>query len=505
MNDASALREWGELLRACPKPRDIARCLARAVHGMSMGEACSAGVFLFDVGREYLLLEGCHPDVSEAMEVPAVPAWELDDPLAYSVHSGAACRVESELYAVLPPSLELLAAGRGEQFRSACAEPLIAPGGEIIGGVVAAFQETGAAVCDHVRMLLDYGSALLETRILQTRQSSMLSGIREDFARLEREARQARRRPESVILGQSDAMEAVRSMVLNVADSDAPVLITGETGTGKEVVATAIHNASPRCNAPFVQINCAALPANLLESELFGHRRGAFSGADSDHPGLLRSANGGTILLDEIGEMPPEVQSKLLRVLQEHTVRPVGDVRSLAVNIRFLAATNLDMDQAVERGIFRRDLFHRLALVHLKLPPLRERPGDLPVLARHHLAELAIRYQRPGLSIAPEVWPALSALSYRGNVREFFSMLERAVIMTDKDTLVLSAGDLLENESVRKHGVLSLADLVRSYEASVILEVMKFYGNKTRDAARALGVPIRTLNHKLSRIGGSAD
>ena len=505
MSAAAALREWGERLRACPTPSGIASCLAQAVLGLSLGEACAAGVFLFDVGREALILEGCHPDVSGAADVPAVPAWELEDPLAYSVHSGAACRVEPELYAALPPSLELLGAGRCGQLRSACAEPLIAPGGDALGGVVMAFGVSGGVVSDHVRMLLDYGSALLETRILQTRQKSMLSGFREDFARLEREARQARQRPESVILGQSDAMEIIRSMVLNVAGSDAPVLITGETGTGKEIVATAIHNASSRSNAPFVQINCAALPANLLESELFGHRRGAFSGADSDHPGLLRSANGGTILLDEIGEMPPEVQSKLLRVLQEHTVRPVGDVRSLAVNIRFLAATNLDMDQAVERGAFRRDLFHRLALVHLKLPPLRERPGDLPVLARHHLAELAVRYQRPGLSIAPETWPALSALPYRGNVREFFSMLERAVIMTDKEKTVLGAGDLFENEAVRKHGVLNLADLVKSYEASVILEVMKFYGNKTRDAARALGVPIRTLNHKLSRIGGIAD
>lgn len=503
MNDAAALREWGERLRACPNPCDIARCMAQAMQDMSMGDACAVGVYLFDVGRESLLLEGCHPDVPKAKEVSAVPAWELEDPLAYSVHSGAACRVESERYAVLPPSLKLLGAGREEQLRSACAQPLIAPGGEVIGGVVVAFRGMGGVLPDHVGMLLDYGSALLETRMLQVRQSSMLNGFREDFERLEREASQARQRPESAILGQSDAMGVVRSMVLNVAGSDAPVLITGETGTGKEIVATAIHKASPRCNAPFVQINCAALPANLLESELFGHRKGAFSGADSDHPGLLRSANGGTILLDEIGEMPPEVQSKLLRVLQEHTVRPVGDVRSLAVNIRFLAATNLDMDQAVERGIFRRDLFHRLALIHLKLPPLRERPGDLPVLARHHLAELAVRYQRPGLSIAPEVWPALSALPYRGNVREFFSMLERAVIMTDKETNVLSARDLLENESVRKHGALNLADLVKSYEASVILEVMKFYGNKTRDAARALGVPIRTLNHKLSRIGGS--
>ena len=499
MTEVLALKEWSERLRACVTPAQAARCLASAVAALIGARACVVGVFLFDQGREALLLEGRHPgDASAAAELTVISAWELDDPLAFSVHGGKSCRVDLRVHAEFPPSIKQLCSDIAGQIYSAAVEPLVAPGDVVLGGVVMASRSSLGIIPDHVRVVLDYAAAVLDGVMLRGRHHFIVTGLKEDCVRLEREARDARLRPENSILGQSESMEAIRSMVASIAASDVPVLITGETGTGKEVVATAIHNCSARRQGPFVQINCAALPSNLLESELFGHRKGAFSGAKADHPGLLRSANGGTVLLDEIGEMPPEVQSKFLRVLQEHTVRPVGDVRSHAVNIRVLAATNMDMDVAVEQGDFRRDLYHRLALFHLKLPPLRERPGDLPVLARHHLARLAERYRRPGLSIAPEAWEALRSLQYRGNVREFFSMLERAVIMTDGP--ILLARDILDEEPGCRCGFMTLSDLVRAYEASVILEVMKFYGHKTRDAAKALGVPLRTLNHKLNRI-----
>ena len=499
MTDVLALKEWGERLRGCSRPAEVARCLASAVAALTETRACAVGVFLFDQGRQSLLLAGCHPcDAGAFSELPAIPAWELDDPLAFSVHCGKACRVDSELYAGLPPSLEQLCADIEGHIRCAVVEPLTAPGNVVLGGVVLAFRNRRDTLADHVRIVLDYAAAVLDAVMLKGRHHSIVNGLSEDCVRLEREVKEARQRPENSILGQSEAMEQIRSMVVNISASDVPVLITGETGTGKEVVATAIHNASSRRQSSFVQINCAALPSNLLESELFGHCKGAFSGAKTDHPGLLRIASGGTVLLDEIGEMPLEVQSKLLRVLQEHTVRPVGDVRSHAVNIRVLAATNMDMGVAVERGAFRLDLYHRLALFHLKLPPLRERPEDLPVLARHHLARLAERYRRPGLSIAPEAWEMLRSLPYKGNVREFFSRLERAVIMTDGP--ILTARDILDEETGCRCGSMTLSDLVRAYEASVILEVMKFYGHKTSDAAKALGMPVRTLNHKLSRI-----
>lgn len=490
------LKMWCERLRACPSREQTASCLASAVVELVGSGCCAAGVFLLDQGRESLLLEGCHPCGADA-DLSVVPAWNLDDPLAFSVHGGRPCRADIELHGKLPPSLKPLCADRGGQIRCAAVEPLVAPGDVVLGGVAMILRRCDP-VPEQVRIVLDYAAAVLDGAMLKGRHRVIVNGLQEDCVRLEREVRDARQRPENTILGQSEAMETIRSMVVNISASDVPVLITGETGTGKEVVATAIHRCSARRQGPFVQINCAALPSNLLESELFGHRGGAFSGARNDHLGLLRSANKGTVLLDEIGEMPLDVQSKLLRVLQEHTVRPVGDVRSHAVNIRVLAATNRDMEAAVEQGAFRRDLYHRLALFHLKLPPLRERPGDLPVLARHQLAKLAERYRRSGLSIAPEAWAALRAQPYRGNVREFFSRLERAVIMTDG--VILSARDILGDESGRRGGSMTLSDLVRAYEASVILEVMKFYGHRTRDAAKALGLPVRTLNHKLNRI-----
>jgi transcriptional regulator with PAS, ATPase and Fis domain len=502
MTEVLALKEWGEHLRACTSPVATARCLARAVAALVGTKVCAVGVFLFDQGRQSLLLVGRHPcDAGGIAEMPAIPAWELDDPLAFSVHGGKPCRVDSELYAGFPPSLEQLCVGIEGHIRCAAVEPLVAPGNLVLGGVVMASRRKLDVLNDHVRFVLDYAAAVLDGAMLKGRHHSIVNGLREDCVRLEREAGVARKRPENNILGQSESMEEIRSLVVSISASDVPVLITGETGTGKEVVATAIHNASSRRQGPFVQINCAALPSDLLESELFGHRKGAFSGAGADHPGLLRSANGGTVLLDEIGDMPLNIQSKLLRVLQEHTVRPVGEVRSHAVNIRVLAATNRDMGAAVEQGEFRRDLYHRLALFHLKLPPLRERLEDLPILARYNLARLAERYQRPGLSIAPEAWAALRSQPYRGNVREFFSNLERAVIMTNRDVTVLSADDILGDKSSCTNRNMALQDLVKEYESSVILEVMKFYGNKTKDAAKALGLPIRTLNHKLSRIG----
>ena len=498
MIDAVALAERSARLRACSSAADAAGCLAEVLAGLIGVRPCAVGVFLFDAGRQFLLLEGRHPpDGISPGEAPPIPAWELDDPLAFSVHGGRFCRLDTELLAGLPPSLESLCSGLGH-VRCAAVEPLVAPGNVVLGGAVMASSKRFDTLDGHGRVILDYAAAVMDGVMLRRRQRSIVQGFTEDCARLKREARDARMRPESAILGQSGAMEAVRSMVVNVSASDVPVLITGETGTGKEVVATAIHKCSARRQGPFVQINCAALPSNLLESELFGHRKGAFSGAESDHEGLLRSANGGTILLDEVGDMPLDIQAKLLRVLQEHTVRPVGDVRSHAVNIRVLAATNRDMDDAVEQGDFRRDLYHRLALIHLKLPPLRERLEDLHILAGHHLAELAVRYRRPGLSIAPEAWAALRAQSYRGNVRELFSRLERAVIMNGGD--VLTAADILGDEPGKSWGSMTLHDLVRAYESSVMLEVVKFYGHRRRDAARALGVPIRTLNHKLRRI-----
>jgi transcriptional regulator with GAF, ATPase, and Fis domain len=502
MAETHAVQDWGARLKACTSPKEAASRLCEAI--CELLDACVVAVFLFDQSRESLLLTGLFPPRDEEEPSPgAVPSWQLEDPLAFSAHSGQTCSVPLELRSSPAPSIRTVGGGRPGRTRCALTAPLVAPANLTIGAVLALLPEQRRQLSLEVRMLCDYGAAALDLAIWKRRHSGIVHGLREDIDRLERRAVPATARPENSIIGQSEAMETIRSMVLTVSGSDVPVLVTGETGTGKEVVTAAIHAASPRRQGPFVKINCAALPANLMESELFGHRRGAFSGAAHDHEGLFRSANGGTVLLDEVGEMSPETQAKLLRVLQEHTVRPVGDVRSLPVNIRILAATNADLEAAVAEGSFRRDLYHRLAVFRMKLPPLRERTEDLPLLARHHLASLAERYRRPRLSIAPEAWAGLRSLPYPGNVREFFSILERAVIMAKNGRTILGAKDFADPGDFTQPGSKTLADLVNAYETAVILETMRFYDGKTQSAATALCIPKRTLNHKLQRIKAS--
>jgi transcriptional regulator with PAS, ATPase and Fis domain len=497
MSEICTVRDWGKRLRSCESPAETACCIAKAV--VDLAGAFAAGIFLFDQGRESLLLTGLYPE-KRVDDEPSrdIPAWKLEDPLAFCVHSGQSCSVPLDL--TLAPSLDLVVGGRTGHAKWVVVEPLIAPESKIIGAIMVACPSRKQALSMDVQLLCDYAAAVLDGRIRACQHQTIVHSLQEDLGRLEQKKQDPSVRPENSIIGQSEAIETVRSMALTLSGHDVPVLITGETGTGKEVVATAIHCASARCHGPFVQINCAALPPTLLESELFGHRKGAFSSANSDHHGLFRSANGGTILLDEIGEMPLEVQAKLLRVLQEHTVRPVGDVRFHAVNIRILAATNMDMTSAVETGRFRRDLYHRLAVFHLKLPSLRERVEDLPLLARHHLAQLAMRYQRPRLNIAPDAWTMLRALPYPGNVREFFSMLERAVIMTDKRNAMLGKQAFTEVDAAVESDAKTLPELVSAYESSIIMNVMKFYDGKTRHVATALGIPKRTLNYKLQQM-----
>src|SRR2546425_1773258 len=236
------------------------------------------------------------------------------------------------------------------------------------------------------------------------------------------------------VVAESAAMRDALELVARVAEHKTTVLITGPSGTGKEVIAQAIHRASPRAAAPFVAINCAAIPENLLESELFGHVRGSFTGATSDKPGLFEQANAGTLLLDEIGELPLGLQAKLLRVLQDGEIRRVGDQKSRRVDVRVLAATAMDLGAEAATGRFREDLYYRLNVVTIHLPPLRERPGDIAPLARHFAARLARRLGRPlALSAAAVGW--LETQPWRGTVRELEHAIERAAVLSDKEGL----------------------------------------------------------------------
>ncbi|HEY6808815.1 MAG TPA: sigma-54 dependent transcriptional regulator [Gemmatimonadales bacterium] len=303
------------------------------------------------------------------------------------------------------------------------------------------------------------------------------------------------------VVAESAAMRAALDVVTRVAAHRTTVLITGESGTGKEVIARAIHHASPRGSAAFVGVNCAAIPETLLESELFGHVRGAFTGASADRPGLFEQADGGTLLLDEIGELPLPLQSKLLRVLQEGEVRRVGAERSRQVDARVVAATARDLRAEVAAGRFREDLFYRLNVVTVHLPPLRERPEDIPALARHFAAGASRRLgRRLTVSAAAVGW--LAAQPWPGNARELEHAIERAAVLSDHD--------VLEPDDLRAPGGASpaaeapagtLRDAVDAAERDAIAAALTAAGGNRRDAATRLGVSLRTLFYKIARHG----
>ncbi|MBI3205873.1 MAG: sigma-54-dependent Fis family transcriptional regulator [Myxococcales bacterium] len=312
------------------------------------------------------------------------------------------------------------------------------------------------------------------------------------------------------LLGESPAMRALRRSVERVSPTNATVLLLGESGTGKEVVASALHRGSLRASGPFVPINCAALPAALLESELFGHAKGAFTGATSAKQGLFVEASGGTLFLDEIGDLPLALQPKLLRALQERCVRPVGGGREIPVDVRLVAATNRDLRRLVDEQRFREDLFYRLSVVEIDLPPLRRRGQDVLLFANHCLERLAGRMKREPLRLAPAVAQAMLTHDWPGNVRELENCVERAV--------ALAQGSLIEledlPESVRRapptrdpdvaggdRGLISLEETERRH----VLHVLEAVGGNKSLAAQVLGVDRKTLYRKLALYGaGSA-
>ena len=306
-----------------------------------------------------------------------------------------------------------------------------------------------------------------------------------------------------LVVSQSRGMRDLLELAGRVARHNTTVLITGESGTGKEVIARAIHRMSPRSENSFTAINCAAIPEQLLESELFGHTKGSFTGATSDHPGLFEIANGGTLLLDEIADLPQPLQAKLLRVLEEGEIRRLGARESRKIDVRVLAATGRAMEQAVERGEFRSDLYYRLNVVRLHIPPLRERPDDIPELLTHFARQVAQRLGHP-VSVTPAALVALTQHSWPGNVRELRNAVERAA--------VLSAGGVLDHrdfaladgspnaQSGAAQGALDLRTQVEAVERAAIQRALEASNGNRRRAASLLGISLRTLFYKLRRL-----
>jgi two-component system response regulator HydG len=315
-------------------------------------------------------------------------------------------------------------------------------------------------------------------------------------ARLRREMPTAPAR----IIGASRPMQQLFKLMSRAARNTSTVLITGESGTGKELVARSIHEMSER-QGQFVPVNCAAIPVELIESELFGHTGQAFTGAKQARAGLFEAADGGTIFLDEIGELPLAMQPKLLRVLQEGTVRRVGADRERAVNVRVVAATNRDLEKEVREGRFREDLYWRLNVIHLHIPPLRERPFDIPLLVEHFLNKMAESSGQPALSVAPETLAVLTAYSWPGNARELENAIERAAAMAEGACLmpedlperVRSSGQTQSLIARARERRWTVYELEREY----IVETLRFTGGNKSRAAELLGFDRRTLHRKL--------
>ena len=284
------------------------------------------------------------------------------------------------------------------------------------------------------------------------------------------------------VIFRSSRMAALMADARMVAASDASVLIRGESGSGKEVLARAIHRASPRAKGPFVAINCGAIPEQLLESELFGHAKGAFTGAATSRVGLFQTANGGTLFLDEIGDMPLALQVKLLRVLQERVVRPVGTTKAEPVDVRLLSATHRDLDAAMAHGQFREDLYYRLDVVSLTLPRLEERREDIPLLAAHFAGQLAVKYGKPINGFAPDALEALATASWPGNVRQLFNVVEQSCALTS--TPLIPAALVQRALRVPAMDALTYADAKQRFERNYLVQLLKLTDGNVADAAR---------------------
>ncbi len=335
----------------------------------------------------------------------------------------------------------------------------------------------------------------------------------EERERLRRENTRLRSKLQSIeddyhfgkLIGKSPAMKSVFQLIGKIVNYATTVLITGESGTGKELIAKAIHQNSSRKDKPFVAVNCGGIPENLLESEFFGYKKGAFTGADRNRKGLFEEANGGTLFLDEVGEMPLALQVKFLRVLQENEVRPIGDARAYDIDVRILAATAKNLEKEVQNGIFRQDLFYRLNVMPIHLPSLKHRQEDIPLLANHFLKKFSLKFHKGVRSLSPETLSVFANHDWPGNVRELENIMERAIILCDSDTLTpdcLSIGKAktecgAANYSFDLFDGFSLKNAQKIMEKEMIIKALKATGGNRTKATQLLEISHPSLLSKI--------
>ncbi|MEO0108458.1 MAG: sigma-54-dependent Fis family transcriptional regulator [candidate division WOR-3 bacterium] len=375
------------------------------------------------------------------------------------------------------------------RVRSIAAVPMIVRD-RVVGGIyLDRRSDHGVFHEDTLRFL----RAFANIAALAIENARLHQGLIAETSQLRAALREWRQFPE--IVGQSPAMQRVYDLMNRVIPTDVPVLIHGETGTGKELVARAIHFNGPRGQAPFVPVNCSAIPEHLLESELFGHRKGSFTGAGTDKQGLLEAASSGTVFLDEIGDMPFALQPKLLRVLQDGEVRRVGDTASFHVDVRVISATHGDLPELIRTGDFREDLYYRLNVIPIDIPPLRQRREDIPALASHFLKSSAKRLRKPATGFTAQALQRLLEYDWPGNIRQLENVIERAVVLSSGDRI--TEADIMFPEL---GNMIARADASRAeIEKQLVLERLKQYGgNRTRTAA-SLGISRRTLQNWLRR------
>jgi two-component system response regulator PilR (NtrC family) len=382
--------------------------------------------------------------------------------------------------------------------------------GDALVVMITAFATTETAIAAMKEGAYDYVTKPFKVDEIKLVVQKALEkkALSSENARLRSELRTERR--ERQLVGTSGPMQQVYEMVGRIAATKTNVLIVGESGTGKELVARAIHTESDRNEAPFIALNCAAIPENLLESELFGHVKGAFTGAVGNKPGLFEAADGGTLFLDEVGELSLPLQVKLLRAIQEKTIRRVGGNSDRRVDVRIVAATNRRLEDEVAAGRFREDLYYRLNVIQLQLPPLRDRMEDLPLLVHHFVEKFARELAKPVRGVSDEAMERLRAHAWPGNVRELENGIERAVALSRGDwieaeslppSLGTASGEKVAAAQPLPPGGVDLENLVADYERGLLLHALERAGGVKKRAAQFLGISFRSFRYRLEKLG----